>query len=83
MRFGTEIRDRGVKFRLWAPKQAQVILEIEGHEALKMRAEAGGWHSVDADAARAGSLYRFAISGGMTIPDPASRYQPGDVHGPS
>ncbi len=41
------------------------------------------WHTLQTDAARAGSLYRFVLSDGMAIPDPASRFQPQDVHGPS
>jgi maltooligosyltrehalose trehalohydrolase len=34
--------------------------------------------------AKAGTLYKFQLEdGGMQVPDPASRYQPMDVHGPS
>jgi maltooligosyltrehalose trehalohydrolase len=31
----------------------------------------------------AGSLYRYSIDGGEPLPDPASRFQPKGVHGPS
>jgi malto-oligosyltrehalose trehalohydrolase len=34
-------------------------------------------------AARAGSFYQFVLPDGRHVPDPASRFQPMDVHGPS
>ena len=84
MQFGAEAQDCGVRFRLWAPKHAHVALKIGGDEkAHPMRAEAYGWHSLLTDAAQAGSRYRFVLPDGTTIPDPASRFQPLDVHGPS
>jgi malto-oligosyltrehalose trehalohydrolase len=43
----------------------------------------GGWYGLETDAARAGSLYRYRIDGGAEVTDPASRYNPGGVHGPS
>ncbi|MFX7849396.1 hypothetical protein ABTK11_20030, partial [Acinetobacter baumannii] len=33
--------------------------------------------------AHAGSLYRYRINGDNEVPDPASRRNPNDVHGPS
>ena len=33
--------------------------------------------------AKAGAMYRFLLDGGLEVPDPASRFQPADVHGPS
>jgi malto-oligosyltrehalose trehalohydrolase len=43
----------------------------------------GGWYELLTDKARAGSLYRYRINGEHTVPDPASRRNPQDVHGPS
>jgi malto-oligosyltrehalose trehalohydrolase len=43
----------------------------------------GGWHEVITQSARAGTRYQFLLPSGMRVPDPASRYQPEDVHGPS
>jgi malto-oligosyltrehalose trehalohydrolase len=48
-----------------------------------MRAVQGGWHELATGAAGPGSLYQFVLADGMRVPDPASRYQPIDVHGPS
>ena len=42
-----------------------------------------GWHELVTDRARAGTRYRFVLPDGLRVPDPASRYQPEDVHGPS
>ena len=35
------------------------------------------------DAAKPGTLYRFRIDEEQEVSDPASRFQPRDVHGPS
>jgi 1,4-alpha-glucan branching enzyme len=91
--FGAEIlpgdvpRDvpAGVRFRLWAPRAASVSLVLETSEApipIPMRQEPDGWWSVTTDRAAAGSRYRYRVDGG-DYPDPASRYQPDGVHGPS
>ena len=85
MPFGAETRPNGaVLFRLWAPAQQRVLLIIEGlDDALPMKALAEGWHEIETDAAAPGTQYRFELADGMRVPDPASRHQPQDVHGPS
>ena len=70
------------RFRLWAPAQRRVLLELEGAPAQPMRAAAAGWHELEA-ACSAGARYRFRIEDGRAVPDPASRAQGDDVHGPS
>ena len=42
-----------------------------------------GWFELVTDAAKPGTHYRFRIDGEQKVPDPASRFQPQDVHGPS
>jgi malto-oligosyltrehalose trehalohydrolase len=42
-----------------------------------------GWYELVTDAATAGALYQFRINDTQVVPDPASRFQPRDVHGPS
>lgn len=82
MPFGAEARAEGVRFRLWAPGQQRVALELEGarHD---MRALPGGWHERVIDGARAGARYRYLMQSGLAVPDPASRFNPGDVHAAS
>ncbi len=41
-----------------------------------------GWFELITSDTRAGDLYQFQVDGAK-VPDPASRFQPADVHGPS
>jgi malto-oligosyltrehalose trehalohydrolase len=83
MPFGTEIRADGhVRFRLWAPPHRKVRIELDGATAI-MTASGEGWHELVTDRAVPGTRYRFVLPDGLRVPDPASRYQPEDVHGPS
>jgi maltooligosyltrehalose trehalohydrolase len=45
--------------------------------------ESDGWFVLNIDGATAGTRYAFEIDGDLTIPDPASHFQPEDVHAPS
>jgi malto-oligosyltrehalose trehalohydrolase len=85
MPFGAELQSDGTtRFRLWAPTQERISVVIEDTGAtIVLRRHEGGWFELVSDAGRAGSRYRFALQDGMRVPDPASRYQPEDVHGPS
>jgi len=44
---------------------------------------AEGWHQLTVSTAGPGTRYKFILSDGTEVPDPASRYQPDDVYGPS
>ena len=84
MPHGAEIGPDGqVRFRLWAPGCERVDVAIEGGLTLALEPGDEGWHTLTTDAATAGTLYRFVLPDGLRVPDPASRCQPDDVHGPS
>ena len=87
MPFGAECRDDGsVRFRLWAPAARQVELSLAGaNSSMRLPLEPcdKGWFELATDAAKPGTQYHFRIDGGQEVPDPASRFQPRDVHGPS
>ncbi len=85
MRFGPEfLPDNQIRFRLWAPSVDHVALKLEDcPEEFPMERHPDGWFTLETDQVGPGSLYRFRINGDLLIPDPASRYQPQDVHGPS
>lgn len=84
MKFGAEILDVGVHFRLWAPKMNQVSVVLNEGIPIPMISTGRGWHELVSAEAQAGTLYKFRLEqGGSDVPDPASRCQPFDVHGPS
>jgi malto-oligosyltrehalose trehalohydrolase len=88
MPFGAEVDPQGgVFFRLWAPTAERVELCLEsGREddpAMPMQAAENGWYRHHHAEAGPGSRYRFRINGEVRVPDPASRFQVKDVHGPS
>ena len=83
MPFGAEcLEDGKVRFRLWAPRAERVDLCIDNREPLALSRLAHGWFEL-VTRASAGSRYHFQINGQTKVPDPASRFQPSDVHGPS
>jgi malto-oligosyltrehalose trehalohydrolase len=87
MPFGADALAGGAtRFRLWAPGAARVDLVLATDTAraeLPLRALDGGWFEAMHGNAPAGSRYAFRIDGRHTVPDPASRCNPEDVHGPS
>jgi maltooligosyltrehalose trehalohydrolase len=87
MPFGSEtLADGRVRFRLWAPAAEHVEICLgsgAAEAALQMAAEPEGWFGLVTELATIGTRYRFRIDGGQEVPDPASRFQPDDVHGSS
>ena len=82
MPFGASPLDDGsTRFRLWSPGAARVELWLEeAKRAIPMPRDVGGWAEYVSREAPAGTRYRYRIDGEMLVPDPAARYQPGDVH---
>ena len=80
-RFGAELHQSGVTFRLWAPAAKRVDVMLD--RPYPMQAQTEGWYEVTIPGARAGTLYKYRIDGEMEVPDPASHFQPHDVLGPS
>lgn len=71
-------------FKVWAPEKERMILHIVHPTEQKIemqRAEEGYWHT-ETNAAP-GTRYFFMPNGENDRPDPASKYQPEGVHGPS
>ena len=82
MPFGAAPRGDGrFAFRLWAPGEARIVLELGEAVAPMTRAD-DGWHEITLPAS-AGARYRYRLADGVAVPDPASRFNPDDVHGPS
>ena len=87
MPFGAELRADGVLFRLWAPGARRVELGIaEARGTLVWRdmpARDSGWYELHVGDAAAATRYRYRLDGCDVVPDPAARFNPGDVHGDS
>jgi maltooligosyltrehalose trehalohydrolase len=69
------------RFRLWAPARQSVSVEIGG-KTVQMQRLPGGWFEAEANCG-AGTAYWYRMDDGLAVPDPASRTQADDVHGPS
>jgi len=83
-KFGAQITSSGVRFRLWAPQSERVHLALEHESASRpMHRQLRGWFELEVEGIGAGTLYRFELADGTLVPDPASRFQPQDVLGPS
>ena len=88
MPFGAQLDPGGLAtFRLWAPGANRVEVELarEGApaERLLLRADRDGFYAATAANVAAGATYAFRIDDRIVVPDPASRYNPHDVHGAS
>jgi len=78
--FGPQLTEGGVIFRLWAPAAHRVMLVLDRKLAMT---RTGDWFALEIPRASAGVRYGFEIDGDIEIPDPASHFQPDDVHGAS
>src|SRR6201746_935819 len=81
--FGAALAKEGVHFRLWAPNQNQVFLVMDERDPMLMYRSNDGWHELLVPDAKAGTRYKYRLEDGLKVPDPASRFQSADVHGPS
>ncbi len=73
-------------FAVWAPAAQSVEVEVHGEGALTLYplvGDARGFHVGLVPGLAAGSRYMYRLDRGQSYPDPASRFQPEGVHGPS
>jgi maltooligosyltrehalose trehalohydrolase len=68
-------------FRLWAPDEQRISLEIDGKNT-EMRRHEDGWYSLLCGA-EPGQSYQFILSDGTAVADPASNAQSDALDGPS
>lgn len=81
---GATVVAGGTWFGVWAPRAQRVDVMLEaGNSVLPMSQGAAGYFVCFANGVQAGALYRYRVDGGTAYPDPASRFQPLGVHGPS
>ncbi len=83
MPFGAEVLARGgVRFRLWAPAAGKIELRT-AERLIPLQSRGDGWFEHTDAGAGPGTLYQYRVDGELLVPDPASRFQPHDVDGPS
>ncbi len=76
----------GVRFRVWAPTARDLTLVLQDGRAAgeyPLPRDGEGIFDRSVDGAAAGDRYSYRVDGGDLRPDPASRFQPDGVHGPS
>ena len=77
--------DGRCRFLVWAPfaHTLDVHLSAPRERFIPMHQEVPGYYQVLVEDVEPGSLYTYRLDGHIERPDPASRCQPQDVHGPS
>lgn len=83
MPFGAQVGADGVRFAVWAPAAHAAAVHVDDR-IVTMHPAVDGFFSVTDPSARAGSRYRFRFdTSDLLVPDPASRFNPDDVHAAS
>ncbi|PYV27595.1 MAG: malto-oligosyltrehalose trehalohydrolase [Acidobacteria bacterium] len=81
----TWLGDGRCRFLVWAPKVQTVEVRVGARQpqTAPMQRLDRGYHEAVVEGVDPDSLYRYRLNGVVERPDPASRFQPQGVHGPS
>jgi maltooligosyltrehalose trehalohydrolase len=85
-RLGATVLDGGrCRFLVWAPYCERVEVHLLGWDERRLPLERDdrGYHAATVEDVPPGTRYLFRLNGDEIRPDPASRFQPEGVHGPS
>jgi len=85
-RLGARFRGNGqCRFLVWAPFAETVDVHVlpPGGGLFPLQRSASGYHFSTIEGIKPGDRYFFRLNGKTERPDPASRFQPEGVHGPS
>lgn len=79
------LSDGRTRFRVWAPRAKNVALQLDGPplKLLPMSRTSRGYFEIAVANVPPGSRYWYQLDDERVRPDPASRWQPEGVHGPS
>jgi maltooligosyltrehalose trehalohydrolase len=85
---GARVTADGVDYCVWAPDHRTLSVRVErqgsgGSETFGLEHRDDGYFIGRDEYGRAGDRYWFVTADGLARPDPASRFQPDGVHGPS
>ena len=77
--------DTRCRFLVFAPAAGTVEVRLlsPGERVVLLERDDMGYHYGIVDGVKAGARYLYRLDGGKELPDPASRFQPQGVHGPS
>jgi maltooligosyltrehalose trehalohydrolase len=77
--------ERSCRFSVWAPNANSIDVRITSPEdqLFPLKKNSDGFFEGTLAGISAGATYFYRINGASDRPDPASRYQPDTVHGPS
>ena len=77
--------DNRCHFRVWAPRSERVDLMLLDpvRDVIPLQSRPRGYFELQLEGIPAGARYKFRLNGEKERPDPASRFQPEGVHGPS
>jgi maltooligosyltrehalose trehalohydrolase len=81
----TPLRGGRCAFRVWAPAAERIEVHLlgDGDRIVPLEPAERGYHVGVVDGVQAGARYRLRLDARIERPDPASRFQPEGVHGPS
>ncbi len=81
----TYLGEERCRFRVWAPFAQKVDVHLLGREErmVPLRRDARGYHDGIVNGVKPGSSYLYRLDEKILRADPASRFQPEGVHGPS
>jgi len=79
------LENGGCRFHVWAPRAERVAVRVGDDAPRDAALEAGeaGYFTGELDGVAPGTRYRYVLDDGPALADPASRWQPEGVHGPS
>ena len=84
---GAEVAAVGVRYRTWSEHDRVEVVVLDDsnriQRAVELEAEGDGYLSGFDPQGKPGDLYKYRLGGSELWPDPASRFQPAGVHGPS
>ena len=79
----TPTSESSTRFCVWAPLHDRVAVEFPDSGRREPMERIGEYYVAEIDNVRSGDLYMYRFSDHTPRPDPASRFQPQGVHGPS
>ena len=85
-RVGAHLMSEGqCEFSVWAPYASDVKVKLVSQQdrLIPLQKEERGYWKTEVDGVHADDLYAFHLDNEADWPDPASQFQPQDVHGPS